>query len=244
MAARVFPRLTEILFESILCTEGDICMVLGSFQQQLFGICCTFPTFPAITTLLLRACSHKGIHTRPNVYTNIKSRHQIGPEEANMHVDLSAILSVFHLVQKPSSSAFTRLYPFLSKYKPKEEGKKVGTCVFLASAHYEQSAECFLWKPFLYVREINNGVCKVILQQFSSSLKTEVVKSEILSRQNRRISMTSVHLVKTLWQLICSKTDGSCYFHIATFHPARTKHTNRVKLQDFNTHDPRKRINN
>lgn len=119
-------------------------MVLGCFQQQLFGICCTFPTFPAITMLPLRACSHKGIQTRPNVYTNIKSRHQMGPEEENIYVDLSAILPVFHLVQKPSSAAFTRLYPFLSKYKPKEEGKKVGIHMFLASAHYEQSAECFL----------------------------------------------------------------------------------------------------
>lgn len=51
--------------------------------------------------------------------------------------------------------------------------------MFRTSVHYKQGAEYFLWKPFLYVREINNGVCKVILQQFSSSLKTEVVKSEI-----------------------------------------------------------------
>jgi len=37
------------------------------------------------------------------------------------------------------------------------------------------------------------------------------------------MSMTSVHLVKTLWQAIYSKTDGSHYFHTASFHPTRTK---------------------
>lgn len=68
----------------------------------------------------------------------------MGPEEENICVDLNAILSVFNLVQKSSSSAFTKFYPFLSKCKPKEEDNKVGTRMFLASAHYEQSAECFL----------------------------------------------------------------------------------------------------
>lgn len=83
-------------------------MVLGSFQQQLLGICCTSPTFPATTMLLLRACSHKGIKNSPNLYTYIKSRHQMGPEEESICVGLNAILSVFNLVQKPSSFAFTQ----------------------------------------------------------------------------------------------------------------------------------------
>lgn len=55
--------------EEILCTKGGFCVVLGSFQQQLLGVCWTSQTFPA-TTMLFRACSHKGVKSRP-MYTQI-----------------------------------------------------------------------------------------------------------------------------------------------------------------------------
>lgn len=80
-------------------------MVVGTFRQQLLGNCCTSPTFSATTTLFLRTCSHKRIKNRPNIHTNIKNSHQIGPEDENISVDLDAIISALNLVQKPRSSA-------------------------------------------------------------------------------------------------------------------------------------------
>lgn len=66
-----WARWNAVERKEIFCTEGGFCMVLGSLPHQLLGICCTSSTFPAATMLLLRARSHRGIKSRPNVCKNI-----------------------------------------------------------------------------------------------------------------------------------------------------------------------------
>lgn len=92
---------------------------------------------------------------------------------------------------------------------------------------------------FMYVRLIMESV-RSFFSNFQVLWKLKWSSQKYNQVRNRRMSMTSVHLVKTLWQLIYSKTDGSCYFHIASFHLTRTKknkRTNIVNLQYFNIRD-------
>ena len=176
MAARVFSGLTGMLLRE---SRSFALKVASAWCWDPFNSSCWVSAVPLPHSqqppcFFLERVLIKELKADP-MYTQILRADIKWLQKKRIYVRTwNAILSVFNWVQKSSSSAFTK-----SKYKPKEEDNKVETCMFFASAHYEQSVECFLWKPFLYVREINNGVCKVILQQFSSSLKTEVVKSEI-----------------------------------------------------------------
>lgn len=161
------------------------------------------------------------MESRPNVYTNKKSR-QVGPEEEHVCVDLKAIHSVFNLVQKPCLSAFIKLYPFLSKHGQRKKIRKKECALSLPQLIISRVLNVFCENHlFMYVRLIIETV-----RSFFSNFQFWKLKwssQKYNQGRNRRMSVTSVHLVKTLWQAIYSQTDGSRYFHIGSFHPSHTK---------------------
>lgn len=146
----------------------------------------------------------------------------MGPEEDHICVDLKAISSVFNLVQKCSLSAFIKLYPFLSKRCQRKKIKKehaLSLPQLIMSRVLNAFCENHL---FMYVRLIMETV-RSFFSNFQVLWKLKWSSKKYNQGRNRRMSVTSVHLVKTPWQAIYSKTDGSRYFHIASFHPSHTK---------------------
>lgn len=146
----------------------------------------------------------------------------MGPEEEHVCVDLKAISSVFILVQKCSLSAFIKLYPFLWKHSHKNKIWKKEGALSLPQLIMSRVLNIFCENHlFMYVRLIMETV-RSFFSNFQVLWKLKWSSQKYNQGRNRRMSVTSVHLVKTLWQAIYSKTDGSRYFHIACFHPSHT----------------------
>lgn len=149
-----------------------------------------------------------------------------------MRVVLNASILVFHLVQ-PGSTASAKCYPFLSKYKSKEKENKAEHILSLPQFIMSRVLNVFFENhSFMYVRLIMESV-RSFFSNFQVLWKPKWSSQKYNQVRNRRMSMTSVHLVKTLWQLIYSKTDGSCYFHIASFHLTRIKKNKTTKKEQI-----------
>lgn len=126
-------------------------------------------------------------------------------------------------MQKCSLSAFIKLYPFLSKHSQRKKIRKKEHALSLPQLIMSRVLNVFCENHlFMYVRLIMETV-RSFFSNFQVLWKLKWSSQKYNQGRNRRMSVTSVHLVKTLWQAIYSKTDGSRYFHIASFHPSHTK---------------------